>query len=129
MGFVASTVDNHLSIHTKLYRLLPFDKASFLYFKARAFRLWSCLTVVIMEELYEKVDALGEKLLNWADPENQFRGYTEVRVESLLDPLWPTMSDRKERFFCLHRKRLFSYLTWPLCHCFVFSDVAGMALH
>ena len=28
--------------------------------------------------LYEKVDALGEAILQWADPENQYRGYTEV---------------------------------------------------
>lgn len=32
--------------------------------------------------LYEQVDALGEAILEWADPENQFRGYTEVRFSS-----------------------------------------------
>ena len=33
-----------------------------------------------MEAYYEKIDALGETLLNWADPENQYRGYTEVSL-------------------------------------------------
>ena len=28
--------------------------------------------------LYEQVDALGEAILSWADPEDQYRGYTEV---------------------------------------------------
>ena len=32
--------------------------------------------------LYEQVDALGEAILQWADPENQFRGYTEVGTRS-----------------------------------------------
>jgi hypothetical protein len=35
-----------------------------------------------MEEFFEKVDAFGETLLNWADPDNQFRGYTEVRLHN-----------------------------------------------
>lgn len=30
--------------------------------------------------LYEQVDALGEAILKWADPEDQYRGYTEVRL-------------------------------------------------
>lgn len=25
-----------------------------------------------------KLDAVGESILNWADPESEFRGYTEV---------------------------------------------------
>jgi len=26
----------------------------------------------------EKLDSIGESILQWADPDNQFRGYTEV---------------------------------------------------
>lgn len=31
-----------------------------------------------MSVLYDQVDSLGEAILEWADPDNQFRGYTEV---------------------------------------------------
>jgi hypothetical protein len=28
----------------------------------------------------ERIDQIGEAILQWADPQRQFRGYTEVRV-------------------------------------------------
>jgi hypothetical protein len=31
-----------------------------------------------MESFYEAVNPIGEAILNWADPEEKFRGYTEV---------------------------------------------------
>jgi hypothetical protein len=31
------------------------------------------------DEYNEKLDAIGESILNWADPDKNFRGYTEVR--------------------------------------------------
>ena len=45
-----------------------------------------------MEAYYEKIDALGETLLNWADPENQYRGYTEVSFW-----VWRTVVDDELR--------------------------------
>jgi hypothetical protein len=39
----------------------------------RGFRLWT------MDDYMQKLDQIGESILQWADPDNQFRGYTEVR--------------------------------------------------
>jgi hypothetical protein len=36
-------------------------------------------TMVTYEEYTEKLTSIGDSILNWADPENEFRGYTEVR--------------------------------------------------
>jgi len=42
------------------------------------------------------VDKVGESILDWADPENKFRGYTEVRFVSMCfvglfrPPRWQT---------------------------------------
>jgi len=32
------------------------------------------------DEYTKKLDSIGESILTWADPESDFRGYTEVRV-------------------------------------------------
>lgn len=37
-----------------------------------------------MAEFYEQVDAFGETILKWADPEDQFRGYTEVSTDTTM---------------------------------------------
>jgi len=31
-----------------------------------------------MEKYMETVDSIGQSILTWADPENNFRGHTEV---------------------------------------------------
>lgn len=35
------------------------------------------------DEYISKLDAVGESILKWADPEHQFRGYTEVSDQCL----------------------------------------------
>lgn len=32
-----------------------------------------------LDSYMKTLDGLGESILNWADPERDFRGYTEVR--------------------------------------------------
>lgn len=47
------------------------------------------------EEYTKTLDSIGESILTWADPERDFRGYTEVRlvVWSFLKKPGPKSND------------------------------------
>jgi len=39
-------------------------------------------TTSAYDKYAETLESVGESILDWADPEKQFRGYTEVRSSS-----------------------------------------------
>ena len=41
-------------------------------------------TIAAMDVYLSTLDSVGEAILSWADPQNKFRGYTEVRSFRLL---------------------------------------------
>ena len=48
-----------------------------------------------MDDYVETLNSWGETILVWADPENKFRGYTEVRKSYGLQ----AGSGKRKRFF------------------------------
>lgn len=48
-----------------------------------------------MDDYVETLNSWGETILVWADPENKFRGYTEVRKSYRLQ----AGSGKRNRFF------------------------------
>ena len=75
------------------------------------------------------LDSVGESILQWADPENQFRGYTQVCIyeKEHLYLLNSDLSNMKEKFVFLNTvfKDLISVCrfynsTHACCHFFFF---------
>jgi hypothetical protein len=40
-----------------------------------------------MDTYVSTMDAVGESILSWADPDSKFRGYTDVRIICCIVPL------------------------------------------
>jgi len=95
-----------------------------------------------MEAYLNTMDSIGESILNWADPDNQFRGYTEVcriaprrRTTNPIGYAWkyperPTSRPLQECWMlkCLFLIQIIAFLTrilfsWPARDC-IFGSFA-----